>query len=332
MSSFLFDFHSERYEEQTQQTIESLQNRITYVSHLNDEHLQELATIKQQNIRLIRSLNSMKACQRRLESFQQDNLSTSSYSNTNANMIDESINEKTVDSLQNGFHIPLPFSYLTHLKGKYDMLSPSFRRQSSNSQKLRSNSSFILGIPTVKRDKQSYLIETIKSLLDNLNGDEIDQLLIVIFIAEPFDIEYVRTTAHELEKLYEKHIDNGLIEIISPPAEFYPDFRELKPSLNDDPARVKWRTKQNYDFTYLMMYCSRRGKYYIQLEDDVVTKPGYITIMEHFIKQQLNQDWFMLEYSALGFIGKMFHTRDLDSLVNFFLIFSADKPIDWLLE
>ncbi|CAF4891690.1 unnamed protein product, partial [Rotaria socialis] len=29
--------------EQTQQTIESLQNRIDYVSRLNDEHLQELS-------------------------------------------------------------------------------------------------------------------------------------------------------------------------------------------------------------------------------------------------------------------------------------------------
>jgi hypothetical protein len=33
-----------------------------------------------------------------------------------------------------------------------------------------------------------------------------------------------------------------------------------------------------------------------------------------------------------GFIGKMFHTSDLDAIVNFFLLFSADKPIDWLLE
>jgi alpha-1,3-mannosylglycoprotein beta-1,4-N-acetylglucosaminyltransferase A/B len=33
-----------------------------------------------------------------------------------------------------------------------------------------------------------------------------------------------------------------------------------------------------------------------------------------------------------GFIGKMFHTSDLHALVNFFLMFSADKPIDWLLE
>ena len=288
----------ERYEEETRQMIESLQNRINYVSHLNDEHLQELSSIKQQNLRLIRSLSSMKACQRRLAS-DMSNQSLPSAS-SNSNVIDESINEKTVDSLKNGFHLPLGFSYLRHLSGKHDMLTPAFRRQTSNLNLLRSNVSFIIGVPTVKRDKQSYLVETIKSLIDNINADDIERLLIVIFIAEPFDIEYVRNTAHDLEKLYDKHIESGLIEIISPPMEFYPDFDQLKLSLNDDKQRVKWRTKQNYDFTYVMMYSAVRGHYYIQLEDDVVTKPGYIQTIDTFIRKQLNQSWFMLEYSSLG--------------------------------
>jgi alpha-1,3-mannosylglycoprotein beta-1,4-N-acetylglucosaminyltransferase A/B len=260
---------------------------------LNDEHIQQLSSIKQQNIRLIRSLSSIKSCNRRSNSTSPSNNSTS----TN---IEETFNENTVDSLKNGFHLPPSFSYLKHLEGKHDMLSPSFRRQTTNTNDLRTNVSFIIGIPTVKRDKQSYLIETVKSLIDNLNNDDIERLLIVIFIAEPFDIEYVRTTAHQLEKLYDKHIENGLIEIISPPIDFYPDFDKLKLSLNDDKQRVKWRTKQNYDFTYLMMYSAIRGKYYIQLEDDVVTKPGYIHIIETFINRQQKQDWFMLEYSSLG--------------------------------
>ena len=274
-------------------TIESLQNRLNYVSHLNDEHLQELSSIKQQNIRLIRSINSVKDCQNRNR--------TSERASTDTNgLFIESINEKTIDSFKYGFNLPPSFSYLSHLNGKHDMLFPSFRRQSNKSIFLRSNVSFVIGIPTVKRDKQSYLIETIKSLIDNLNSDEIDRLLIVIFIAEPNNSEYVRTTAHELEQLYDKQIENGLIEIICPPSHFYPDFEQLKLSLNDDKSRVKWRTKQNYDFTYLMMYAARRGRYYIQLEDDVITKPGYLGIIENFIRRQTNQDWFMLEYSSLG--------------------------------
>ena len=38
--------------------------------------------------------------------------------------------------------------------------------------------------------------------------------------------------------------------------------------------RSKWRTKQNIDFSYLMMYAQSRGRYYCQMEDDVIAKPG----------------------------------------------------------
>ncbi|CAF1311452.1 unnamed protein product [Rotaria sp. Silwood1] len=328
--TFIFILHQKQtYEEQTKQTIELLQNRIDYVSRLNDEHLQELSIIKQQNIRLTRSLNTIKSCHHRFEI--NNNISIININNT---IIDETYNNNNniIDSIKTNFHLPLSFSYLKHLTNKYDMLLPSFHRQTINKKFLRQNISFIIGIPTVKRDKQLYLIETIKSLIDNLNNEDIERILIVIFIAEPYDIEYVRTTAHQIEKLYNQYIENGLIEILSPPIEYYPDFDKLTLSLNDNKERVKWRTKQNYDFTYLMMYSSIRGKYYIQLEDDVITKPDYIHIIESFINKQKTQDWFMLEYSSLGFIGKMFHTSDLDALVNFFLMFSADKPIDWLLE
>ena len=43
-------------------SIESLQNRIDLISRLNDEHLKELSTIKQENIDLIRLINSIKSC------------------------------------------------------------------------------------------------------------------------------------------------------------------------------------------------------------------------------------------------------------------------------
>ena len=36
----------------------------------------------------------------------------------------------------------------------------------------------------------------------------------------------------------------GLLEIISPPSEFYPDFTKLKQTLGDEMERVVWRSKQ----------------------------------------------------------------------------------------
>ena len=41
-----------------------------------------------------------------------------------------------------------------------------------------------LGIPTIKREKTSYLLETLKSLFDAMNDLEKSDALIVIMIAE----------------------------------------------------------------------------------------------------------------------------------------------------
>ena len=44
--------------------------------------------------------------------------------------------------------------------------------------------SVVIGIPTIKRERDSYLMQTLDSLLDNLSDDERDDVLIVVFIGE----------------------------------------------------------------------------------------------------------------------------------------------------
>ena len=65
--------------------------------------------------------------------------------------------------------------------------------------------------------------------------------------------------------------DSGLLEIIVPPSEYYPEMNNVKDDVvfNDSKDRVKWRTKQNYDFSYLMTYSQKRGKYYLQVRENV---------------------------------------------------------------
>lgn len=50
--------------------------------------------------------------------------------------------------------------------------------------------------------------------------------------------------------------------------------------------------------------------YYLQLEDDIVAKAGYLSFIK---KKVLNDagDWFLMEFSNLGFIGKLFRTESL---------------------
>jgi len=84
-------------------------------------------------------------------------------------------------------------------------------------------------------------------------------------------------------------------------------------------TRCRWRAKQNLDFSYLMLYARTRGNYYLQLEDDVIAKNGYLTIINKFIAEKNAElsAWVLLEFSHLGFIGESRTeiTVILDSLV-----------------
>lgn len=81
-------------------------------------------------------------------------------------------------------------------------------------------------------------------------------------------MDYVKAIADKLDERFKQYIDDGLIEIISAPQNYYPNFDlafdNHKDSMGDPLIRVKWRTKQNLDYAYLMMYCKNKGKIFIK--------------------------------------------------------------------
>lgn len=42
----------------------------------------------------------------------------------------------------------------------------------------------VMGIPTVKRDIQSYLMTTLQNLIENMSQEEREDCVIIVFIAE----------------------------------------------------------------------------------------------------------------------------------------------------
>lgn len=56
----------------------------------------------------------------------------------------------------------------------------------------------VLGVPTVKREVQTYLLTTLHNLVQNLDADEQSKTLIIVFVAET-DVEYVESVAKEIE-------------------------------------------------------------------------------------------------------------------------------------
>ncbi|XP_037076064.1 alpha-1,3-mannosyl-glycoprotein 4-beta-N-acetylglucosaminyltransferase B-like [Pollicipes pollicipes] len=232
-----------------------------------------------------------------------------------------------VQELNSDLEVPGLLNYLPHLLGHPHALTPVLHVSQG-----RRDVTVVMGLPTVKRQVQNYLIPTLKNLIDCMNAEERAQALIVVLIAET-DFEYCTRTAREIQNKFPVEVDSGLVDIISPSADYYPPRETVRRTLDDPLERVQWRTKQNLDFAFLMMYCRPRGLFYVQLEDDIMTKPGYVTRMKEFALQKITEkkNWFLLDFCQLGFIGKLFKTVELLPLIHFLVMFNNDKPSDWLL-
>ena len=72
----------------------------------------------------------------------------------------------------------------------------------------------------------------------------------------------------------------------------------------------------------------------MHIEDDVTTASGFMAEIKTFVSkmEQSRETWFLLEFSTLGFIGKLFRSNDLCSMKDYFLLFKDEKPCDLLIN
>ncbi|KAL1771823.1 alpha-1,3-mannosyl-glycoprotein 4-beta-N-acetylglucosaminyltransferase A isoform X1 [Sigmodon hispidus] len=296
----------------------ALKERLRIAEHRISQRSSELNTIVQQFRRVGVVTNGSKAA-------------LNTFSDNTLKLLKELTSKK---SLQ----VPSIYYHLPHLLQNEGSLQPAVQIGSG-----RTGVSIVMGIPTVKREVKSYLIETLHSLIDNLYPEEKLDCVIVVFIGESSsknDEELTAQGESEPESVlrlkgrvqFSKEISSGLLEIISPPESYYPDLTNLKETFGDSKERVRWRTKQNLDYCFLMMYAQEKGTYYIQLEDDIIVKQNYFNTIKNFALQLSSEEWMILEFSQLGFIGKMFQAPDLTLIVEFIFMFYKEKPIDWLLD
>ena len=88
-----------------------------------------------------------------------------------------------------------------------------------------------------------------------------------------------------------------------------------------------------------MMYAQNRGTYFVQLEDDVLSKKGFVTTMRTFALQKTIEkvDWFMLDFCQLGFIGKNYSRNfpvsrdDRDHKANKIVLFLQENSSAYLI-
>lgn len=185
-----------------------------------------------------------------------------------------------------------------------------------------------IGIPTVRRNKTSYFFESLDSLLNSTTEKQTSEIIIVIFLAD-FNTTWKSDMFNKIQRRYPTLVKDNTIQVIQAYKDFYPPLDNLRHTFNDSEARTKWRSKQNVDYAFLWMYCAGLSKFYMQTEDDVLIVNGYIDIIKDFILQQ-KEDWWSLEFSQIGFIGKVFHSDHLEKLAKTILLFYDTQPVDFL--
>ncbi|XP_075061423.1 alpha-1,3-mannosyl-glycoprotein 4-beta-N-acetylglucosaminyltransferase C [Mixophyes fleayi] len=187
-----------------------------------------------------------------------------------------------------------------------------------------------IGLSSVKRKKGNYLLETIKSVFEQSSYEELKEIAVVVHLAE-FDLTWCESIVQDISRKFSHHIIAGRLAIIHTPVQFYPVLEGLKRNYNDPDARVKFRSKQNVDYAFLLNFCANLSDYYLMLEDDVRCSKNFLTAIKKVINSRKGSNWVTLEFSKLGYIGKLYHTHDLLRLAHFLLMFYQEMPCDWLL-
>lgn len=187
-----------------------------------------------------------------------------------------------------------------------------------------------IGISSVKREKGNYLRTTLQSIFSHSSLEELEEVVVVVYLA---NTKYSINTevAADLANHFPSEIAAGQLLVVSSYSNAYPTLEGLKRNYNDPPERVKFRSKQNVDYAFLVNFCTNLSQFYLQLEDDVTCSMNFLTSIKSYVTQYITP-WTTITFSSLGYIGKLYHSVDLPKLARFLLIFYDEMPCDWLLD
>lgn len=90
---------------------------------------------------------------------------------------------------------------------------------------------------------------------------------------------------------------------------------------------------------FLMYYASPLAPYYLQIEDDLSFANNWVQKISDYLSQEYPQGWLsrentpwrLIDFSELGFIGKMFQSNELVRMAQYLLLFYDQMPCDLLL-
>uniref|UniRef100_A0A8C5T903 Alpha-1,3-mannosyl-glycoprotein 4-beta-N-acetylglucosaminyltransferase C n=1 Tax=Malurus cyaneus samueli TaxID=2593467 RepID=A0A8C5T903_9PASS len=187
-----------------------------------------------------------------------------------------------------------------------------------------------VGLASVQRPRGFYLPATLESLFSQSTEEELQEMVVVVHLADT-DPGWNVHVAATIARKFARHILLGRLLLIHAPLEFYPTLEGLKRNFNDAEERVRFRSKQNVDYAFLLAFAANLSSYYLMIEDDVWSARSFLTAIRRALASQEGSNWATLEFSKLGYIGKLYRSSDLPRLAHFLFLFYQEMPCDWLL-
>ena len=191
-----------------------------------------------------------------------------------------------------------------------------------------------IGISTIKRKTKgspaSYLERSLNTHLKSLTDTQKEEIVIVILLAD-WKKEKRDSIQERLMETFDMYIKNNTIKLIYAPKRFYNSLLGLPQTFEDTKKRVRWRSKQALDYAFLAYYCSGLGKYYLHIEDDLESLPGFYKFIKNDLSSQavMNYQWSIRHYGHMGFIGMLIKDEFLHGLADFWRLNYFEMPLDW---
>lgn len=204
-----------------------------------------------------------------------------------------------------------------------------------------------------------YLLSTLQSIMSQSSPEERASMVVVLLLAD-FDASWRNATVAEIQSKFPSELEDGHLVVLHVAQDFYPPLQGanpgcsprralisadvdlslsgspagLKRNYNDPPNRVTFRSKQNVDYSFLINYSAGLSHYYLQLEDDVSCATNFFTHIRRATEEQeaKKTPWTVIEFSVLGYIGKLYKSGDAPLLARFLFLFYQEMPCDWLMS
>ena len=91
-----------------------------------------------------------------------------------------------------------------------------------------------------------------------MKPSERKDVIIVIFVAD-LNESFLKKIVQDVQEKFPNEVRSGIIQVVAPDKSYYPKNLDNLPRLfGDKQDRVRWRSKQCLDYSYLYYYCKEK--------------------------------------------------------------------------